>query len=85
MSFLIIYSYYLLCDLSYYKQEYVLIPDEPYNETFDLNNTDATNNSVSFKSVLEDRVIQSPTYLEILLIIWIISFICEEIRQVIKF
>ena len=70
-AFLLLFSYVMLCDLSYYDTE--------NEKTFLGNSTFDENTNVTY---FEKNIVKNPSSLEYLLIFWIFSFICEEFSQV---
>ena len=85
--FLIIFSYMLLCEFKYYGEEISFS-----NET--LNSTDISekNNSTEYLigkfyfthgAITYEKMVQMPTFIEYLIIFWIISFFAEELNQVV--
>jgi hypothetical protein len=70
-AFLLLFSYVMLCDLSYYDTE---------NEEMLLGNS--TFLRIQNETYLEKNNVKNPSSLEYLLIFWIFSFICEEFSQV---
>ncbi len=70
-AFLLLFSYVMLCDLSYY--------DTKNEETF-LRNSSFIR--IQNETYFEKNIVKNPSSLEYLLIFWIFSFICEEFSQV---
>jgi hypothetical protein len=78
-AFLLLFSYVMLCDLSYYDTE----NEETFlgNSTFD-ENTNVTFIRIQNETYFENNIVKNPSSLEYLLMFWIFSFICEEFSQV---
>ena len=78
-AFLLIFSYVMLCDLSYYDTE----NEKTFlgNSTFD-ENTNVTFIRIQNETYFEKNIVKNPSSLEYLLIFWVFSFICEEFSQV---
>ncbi len=72
--FLMLFSYMVLCELSYYETK--LVVDTVFNKSSAYNNTE--------KRMVEKTVLKAPSFIEYLLIFWIFSFMMEEARQVRK-
>jgi hypothetical protein len=79
-TFLLLFSYIILCDLTYYQ---VTDNEKSSNESNTLNET-LNNFTGMTKSdeYFEQKIIKAPSSLEYLLAFWIFSFICEEFSQV---
>ena len=65
----------MLCDFTF-QDAYQQISN--INDTFSLNQT-ANSSSLIIKS---DKLISKPTWIQFLIISWVFTFFCEEIRQV---
>ena len=77
-TFLLMFSYMLLCDFNYYK---LVDEDAFYNqENSTLDSVASFNKSQEFISAL--KVVQLPSFIEYLVTFWIISFFFEELNQV---
>ena len=74
MTFLLIFSYMLLCDFTYYNKE---------NASDDSNDSIKPYNSSIKSSNNSNKEVAGPKFLEIVIIIWVFSFFIEEIKQVI--
>ena len=74
--FLALFSYMILCEFDYYISE-----DNKSNDTIESNNSSNFNYSNQTTKITE-KIVKTPSYIEYLLIFWVIAFIIEEIRQV---
>ena len=72
--FLALFSYTILCEFHYFKD--IDAPD-PELAVKAANHSSATEDIDSYRSK-----ISKPSWVQYLLIVWIFSFICEEIRNV---
>lgn len=95
--FLMLFSYMILCEFNYYEtiDEEII---EYENNSASANLTNFTSNShdvsnstnsplnqtkLNFRTIIvQNKVIKNPSWIEYLLIYWIIAFIAEETRQV---
>lgn len=83
--FLMIFSYFMLCEFDFYETNVVSEPKPREQQTVQY---DDEGNNISVTSEIvtaAPRVrppIKSPSSTAFLLIFWIVSFIMEEIRQV---
>ena len=77
LTFLMIFSYYMLCEFSFYDTQNWAESLEPLNDSAFLNASSNSSNSASI-----NKPIKNPVFITYLLIFWIMSFIMEEIRQV---
>ena len=73
-TFLLIFSYMLLCDFNYYK----LVEERLFLEE----NTTANFSQSQEGPLITVRAVQTPTFIEYLVTFWIISFFFEELNQV---
>lgn len=91
--FLMIFSYYMLCEFSFYEDvsENYWLPPSQVVAVDDRQRSDGvlnpglgnvSNDSSIFNMTTTKPAIKNPTRTTYLLIFWIFSFIMEEIRQV---
>ncbi len=78
--FLVFFSYMLLCDFKY--AEYVDVTIPPSNSS--LNSTDNTTDlSENIGTRVKMLKVVQPSWLQYLLVFWVFTILCEELRQVI--
>lgn len=80
--FLILFSYYMLTEIVFETSNNCIQTNLTANMSF-LNQSQKANQSLD-KILCKEKMIKMPSYFEYILIVWVISFICQEMNQVDK-
>ena len=87
--FLIMFSYLVLCEFSFYEmisvEESLMTVNKTLTNISSSTNTSMSNLNQTFtttKSIVKQKVVKLPSNIEYMLIFWIFSFTMEEVRQV---
>lgn len=83
--FLLLFSYMILCEFTYYENIEIEVPVNQINSTFvsnfsNLSSIVPNTNIIYEKKIVKD--IKKPSYIEYILIYWMVAFMAEEARQV---